>query len=373
MEEITKDMVDMAFVMRCRGFTWNEIAKVLQINVQRLLVWYKYNNDFRALMDVAHEVQVESVERALFRLAVGYEIKETKSYVINQKIVDHEIVKRVAPDIKAIELYLTNRAPERWAAIKDGIVNVQAQVGVNVDRDQILTAVLAARSEHLNSRGGKPSEIAEASQNANLEVYEVLPTPDTNPVLDTTPSPLTPSSINPVPDTNPSSPPSSSLASSANPPPLASSPITNPVPETEVVPDTNPPVGCSLHPKAVGSQRPQTFEKDILKFDESKYLSYDASSRKRVDTGELPNVQRDNSLARWKKNRDSEEAERERLRVQLASKVNEQGYIVRKSGKYTLEERIEAIMNKRKRLKVAGSYQKRPPRKVFKGWGRLCG
>lgn len=62
----------------------------------------------------------EAVEMALYQLAIGTKTKEYKKIIKNDQIVEEvKITKELAPDLKAIQLWLSTKKPETWGDAKE--------------------------------------------------------------------------------------------------------------------------------------------------------------------------------------------------------------------------------------------------------------
>jgi hypothetical protein len=62
----------------------------------------------------------EAVEMALYQLAIGAKTKEYKKIIKNEEITEEtETTKELAPDLKAIQLWLATRQPEVWGDAKE--------------------------------------------------------------------------------------------------------------------------------------------------------------------------------------------------------------------------------------------------------------
>lgn len=96
--------------------------------------YYEKYHKFRQCVDAGNAAQVEQVEAALYRKAIGVEsteieYQETASadQVITKKTVRK---KTAAPDTSAIKFILTNKSPEKWRELQR--VEMQGEVGMEV-------------------------------------------------------------------------------------------------------------------------------------------------------------------------------------------------------------------------------------------------
>lgn len=88
--------------LAARGMTDEEIADVLEIGVRTLYDWKEAHPEFSQAIRDGKENPIRNVEDALYRLCKGYTYDEG-----GQKKVKH-------PDVRAIQFYLKNVAPEKW-------------------------------------------------------------------------------------------------------------------------------------------------------------------------------------------------------------------------------------------------------------------
>ncbi len=62
----------------------------------------------------------DAVEMALYQLAIGAKYKERKTIIKNDEITEEvEIKKTLAPDLKAIQLWLAVKKPDEWGDAKN--------------------------------------------------------------------------------------------------------------------------------------------------------------------------------------------------------------------------------------------------------------
>lgn len=61
----------------------------------------------------------DAVEMALYQLAIGAKYKERKTIIKNDEITEEvEIKKTLAPDLKAIQMWLAVKRPDTWSGVK---------------------------------------------------------------------------------------------------------------------------------------------------------------------------------------------------------------------------------------------------------------
>ena len=99
-----------------------EAAKVARVTVWR---WRKSDERINKFIQALMDSQIQSVEDALFKRAVGYRYdEETKEVELgdSEKKTKRVVTKEVVPDATACMFFLMNRAPDRWAD-KRALVN----------------------------------------------------------------------------------------------------------------------------------------------------------------------------------------------------------------------------------------------------------
>ena len=103
------------------GMTDEDMAEVLEIGVRTFYDWKEAHPEFSQAVTEGKENPIKDVEDALYRLCKGYTYEEG-----GRKRVKH-------PDIRAIQFYLKNVAPDRWREKLD--------VDANLTSDQLLVIV----------------------------------------------------------------------------------------------------------------------------------------------------------------------------------------------------------------------------------------
>lgn len=102
-----------------KGAAEKDIAKALGVGVSTFRHYKTQCAALQAALDSGSEKPIEMVESALYRRAVGYDYEERKEI---RKLMDGEMVlveeqiykKHLPPDPKAIAVWLSNRAGDRW-------------------------------------------------------------------------------------------------------------------------------------------------------------------------------------------------------------------------------------------------------------------
>ena len=132
------------------GLTMREIAEELNVTPNTLSSWAKryiaVDKALREGMESGENWRVKRAEDALYMRAFGFTYTETEFKEVLDKDGNLHTLKRVAhkthvPDVKAAEIVLTNRQPDKWR--KD---TNELAVNVNVDlTDRLADARSRAR------------------------------------------------------------------------------------------------------------------------------------------------------------------------------------------------------------------------------------
>jgi len=104
-----------------RGLTEEEMAKVLVIATSTLSLWKVEHPEFSEAMMEGKQNPIRNVEDALYRLCKGYTYHED----------GNERTKH--PDVRAIQFYLKNVAPDKWRDKQD--VNITGEVNLHFDKE----------------------------------------------------------------------------------------------------------------------------------------------------------------------------------------------------------------------------------------------
>ena len=107
-----KYKVNYAMVKRMAeaGLTQRQMAQVLNIPVDTFLIYIKKDENLRTAIDEGNASPNRLVEQALFQRALGYEFDEIQTQGKSKRITR----KHIAPDVKAMEFWLTNREKGKW-------------------------------------------------------------------------------------------------------------------------------------------------------------------------------------------------------------------------------------------------------------------
>lgn len=98
-----------------RGNTYAEIAELLDTTEKTLGRWRKGSEELRLALEEAKGCPIKKVEQALFKRAVGYSLKETKTHLTKCGLIKTKtVVKNYPPSETAMKYYLGNKDPENW-------------------------------------------------------------------------------------------------------------------------------------------------------------------------------------------------------------------------------------------------------------------
>ncbi|WP_425446660.1 hypothetical protein [Dethiothermospora halolimnae] len=112
------------------GATDREICDKLDISHD---TWYRYMKEHKILSDLVSmgkSVMDSRVEKALFKLALGYEYEEIKTIVEEgkngkKKTRIEKVKKYQPPNATALSFWLRNRQPEKWNERKEVIIDTK--------------------------------------------------------------------------------------------------------------------------------------------------------------------------------------------------------------------------------------------------------
>lgn len=98
------------------GATDQELADSFDVDVRTIYNWKHAHDDFFQALIVAKEAADDRVERSLYQRAVGYEQEEVKIFMPSgaENPVYAPFRAKIASDVGAAKLWLTNRRGETW-------------------------------------------------------------------------------------------------------------------------------------------------------------------------------------------------------------------------------------------------------------------
>lgn len=119
--KLTPEKIELAVKLREMGFSLKDIAKSLKIDESRLYYkgteWLELKNELNAIRAAQDIERNGKVENSLYKRATGQKVKTVREVLARDgSIVKLTEVKEIPGDVKAQEIYLTNRDPQRWKA-----------------------------------------------------------------------------------------------------------------------------------------------------------------------------------------------------------------------------------------------------------------
>ena len=148
--------------MFMQGKSREDILKVLGLSASRANQFELWFPDFRNAVTTGFISTNIALENALIQAAKGFEYEEHEEEDIDgfdgpKQVSRHKsktIKKYCPPNIKAIELYLTNRAPDDWKkASVDNNTNIGTQIGhatvINIPDDRIKDMISELQNKYL--------------------------------------------------------------------------------------------------------------------------------------------------------------------------------------------------------------------------------
>lgn len=91
------------------GATNERLSKYFEVSDTTIDNWIAKYPEFAEAVKFGRELADADVVHATFRRAIGYSHPETKVFVVEGKIVEHEITKHYPPDTGAAAFWLKNR------------------------------------------------------------------------------------------------------------------------------------------------------------------------------------------------------------------------------------------------------------------------
>jgi hypothetical protein len=96
------------------GATDAQLADFFEVDVSSISLWKVKHPEFKMALTLGKDVADEGVERSLYQRAMGYEYDDVDIRVIEGKIVQTPIRRRVPPDTSAMIFWLKNRKKSEW-------------------------------------------------------------------------------------------------------------------------------------------------------------------------------------------------------------------------------------------------------------------
>lgn len=106
---------DKAYKMALYGLTEDEMVGIMDIPINTWRVWKRNHPELQEALDKGRTLADIEVSHAAYKKAVGFEIDDIHvSVTPSGKVVTTPIKKYFPPDMKAIQMWLSNRSKGRW-------------------------------------------------------------------------------------------------------------------------------------------------------------------------------------------------------------------------------------------------------------------
>lgn len=121
--KLTQQNIELALMLRDKGFTIKEIAEALGIDESVLYFkgteWEVLRKKLNAIKAKKEAEKINKVSHALYDRAIGQTVKTVKEVYTKDGIIQLTEKKEIPGDVRAQEFYLINRDPENWKATQD--------------------------------------------------------------------------------------------------------------------------------------------------------------------------------------------------------------------------------------------------------------
>lgn len=119
-----KIVINTILSLTREGKTNREIASILGITNNMLLLWLRSTPNLQSAVEDARDFLEAAVEQSLLSLAVGYSHDETKVFCDKYgNITEHTIKRHYPPHFNAIQFLLKNLKPEKWKDKQEVTIN----------------------------------------------------------------------------------------------------------------------------------------------------------------------------------------------------------------------------------------------------------
>lgn len=150
---LSPDGIELISGWRREGIPLDEIAlKYIGIGTTTMWRWTKESKELEDALKLSQGVTNAKVEKSLLQRALGYDVIEEKSELVEGEMrVTERTQKHIPPDVKACLSWLYSRRPDRWRATQEPVDNLT---------DEIKTAkqILVAIKEVADSGDGSSTE-----------------------------------------------------------------------------------------------------------------------------------------------------------------------------------------------------------------------
>lgn len=124
------------------GMTNQDIAEKIGVTKRTFTRWMEEYPEIREAVNTSKELVDYKVENALLKAALGYTAKESKVIMRLRQgklttVEQETVIKEVAPDVRAITLWLNNRQTKKWRRNADNVLDnneEDSNITVNIIR-----------------------------------------------------------------------------------------------------------------------------------------------------------------------------------------------------------------------------------------------
>lgn len=108
------DHLDQVRLIAMRGVSEEKIAELFDIHESQIEKWKKQYPLFKEAIEDGYTDADAAVLSAVYQSAIGYTHDEERLFMWDGEIIRADTVKHYKPDMKAAELWLTNRQKDHW-------------------------------------------------------------------------------------------------------------------------------------------------------------------------------------------------------------------------------------------------------------------
>lgn len=127
---LSPDGIELISAWRREGIPIEEIAaKYVGIGRTAFWRWTKESEELEKALGISQDITNSKVEKALLKRALGYDVIEEKSELIEGELrVTERTRKHVPPDVKACLSWLYSRRSDRWRAQQEPVDKLEDEV-----------------------------------------------------------------------------------------------------------------------------------------------------------------------------------------------------------------------------------------------------
>ena len=96
------------------GKTMRQISNIVDVSIRTLYDWMQMDTALSQAIKEARKVSDDEVEVSLLQRAMGYSHPETKVFLFEGVVIEHEVMKHYPPDPASMIFWLKNRRPNEW-------------------------------------------------------------------------------------------------------------------------------------------------------------------------------------------------------------------------------------------------------------------